>query len=463
MHVLKYIGPFFRSNSLTKNNIANQLFHLSKESVKDIVFNSKCGITIPFKELKIKDIPVNDINIFKSFSPLLCLYKKSNCNLYNLDKHLCWDESKAKMHILISSNSYMTLSLLELAEYFSKFKSTYPKKFYYRSLYCNTAKKQLDFYAANLRNVDGVFIDKKDISNDLSSEIKLEEKGKPFKFSDQALLMCAYYKFSTLSDEKYSIEYKNFSFDILKMFLQFKDELYDLSAKELNKLVLALNIFFDYSKDIKCYSLLIDLFEYLTENHVIEYSNNVTNACLTCLNSLILYKNSNLLKFKSQALNIYENLANLYNPEYGMFIKETPKKDCSFYSTEIILYLVNSILANKLCENKEMYISIVLDVFKHQILESGIIPSWPEVPPLDDPERYKNFSLKSEDLLEENNFKMPTLATPAASEIAPIFFKEITFNKKKRVFDSPKQSFYSDNNMFIFFILIHLFKGNFNC
>lgn len=460
--MLKYIGPFFRLNSLNKDNIKSQLFHLSKEAIKDIVFNSKCGITFPLKDIKTKDIPLNDINTFKSFSPLMCIYKKSNCSLYTLNKKLTWDNSGYRKNILISANAYMTLCLMELSNYFLKFKTTYPKKFYLNPIYIGTAKKQIDFYTSYLRNSEGVFVDKKDISNDLTSEIKLDAKCKDFKFSDQALLMCAHYKFSTLYKGKTSSEYKNFSFDILKMLLHFKDELYNLSAKELNKLILALNIFFEYSKDIKAYELLIDLFEFTCENHVMSYSGNITTSCLLCLNSIILYKNSKLTKFKDTALKMYSSLQDLFIPEYGMFFKQENKKECTFYSTEIILYITTSILISDLSDDPKQYDSMIEDIFRHQLTESGIIASWPQVPSLDDPERYKNFSLKAEDLIDENNFKMSALPTPESSLIAPVFFKKASFNKKKRIFNSPKLCFYSDNNMFIFFIIIYCFKHFFD-
>ena len=76
VNIMKYIGPFLRINTLDKSNIENQLLHLSKETLKYLVLESKCGITLPIKELKIKTAPNIDINTISSFSPLLCIYKK---------------------------------------------------------------------------------------------------------------------------------------------------------------------------------------------------------------------------------------------------------------------------------------------------------------------------------------------------------------------------------------------------
>ncbi|WP_242663063.1 hypothetical protein [Clostridium acetobutylicum] len=464
MQPLKYIGPFFRLNSLNKNSIKNQLVHLSKESIKDIIFNSNCGIKIPTKDLKLKQSSLNDINTFKSVSPLISLYRKSSCKLYSLNNKLKWKNSNIKKDILISSNAYMSLSLLELCDYYNNFKDTNPKKFNMSNLYLIIIKKQLDFYNSYLRNFEGVFVDKADISSDLISEIKLENKDENFKFSNQAFLMCAYYKYSIMSDEKLSKEYKNFSLDILDMFINFRNDLYSLSFTELNKLTLALNIFYDYSKNQKCYELLMDVFEYLSENYSdINLNDNIENHSLLCLNSILLYNNSNIFKFKEYALNIYSSLSDLYNPSLGIFIKDSDKKEIKFSCNEVVLYVVNCILISELCENKSPYESMLVNVFKHQIIESGIIPSWPEVPSIQDAERYKNFSLKSDDLLEESNFKMPTIATPKSAEIASIFFKKITYNKKKRTFAVSKKSFYSDNNMFLFFLIMYLFKNHYNC
>ncbi|URZ07667.1 hypothetical protein [Clostridium felsineum] len=460
---MNYIGPFFRLNSLNKNSIKNQLLHLSKESIRDILFNSECGIKMPFKNLKTKQSSLNDINTFKSLSPLVSLYSKSSCKLYTSNNKLKWKNSNIKKDILVSSNAYMTLSLLDLCSYYKNLKDVNQKKFNISNLYLVIIKNQLDFYNSYLRNFEGVFVDKTDVSSDLISEIKLENKDENFKFSNQAFLMCAYYKYSVISNEKFSKEYQNFSLDILNMFINFRNDLYSLSFSELNKLTLALNIFYSYSKNEKSYELLLDIFEYLSENYgYIDSNDNIENSSLLCLNSVLLYNNSNMFKFKDYALKIHSSLSDLYNPALGIFIKDTEKKEVKFSCNEIVLYILNSMLVSELCEDKSIHENILVNVFKHQLIESGIIQSWPEAPNIQDCERYKNFSLKSEDLLEETYFKMPTISSPKNTEIASVFFKKITYNKKKKTFSISKKSFYSDNNLFLFFIIIHLFKDYYN-
>lgn len=51
VNILKYIGPFLRINKVNPANIKNQLFYLSKESLKEIVLHSECGVSTPVKEI----------------------------------------------------------------------------------------------------------------------------------------------------------------------------------------------------------------------------------------------------------------------------------------------------------------------------------------------------------------------------------------------------------------------------
>jgi hypothetical protein len=103
---------------------------------------------------------------------------------------------------------------------------------------------------------------------------------------------------------------------------------------------------------------------------------------------------------------------------------------------------------------------IILDIFKRQLVDSGIILSWPEAPDLNDVERYRNYSLRSEDLIEEQNFRMPSIPSPENYELASVFAKHVTYSKKKEAFRDSKVSFDSYKNMLIFFYTIHLLLPN---
>jgi hypothetical protein len=457
---LKYIGPFLRINKLKKENINNQLFYLAKESLNQIVLYSKCGVYTSLKELKIKNISNFDINTFKDLSPLLCIYRKASPKLINVDNKLTWNEDKFKKEINIDSNSLMTLCLLELSDYYEDFKDMDTNKYNLSGIYRSLSKKQLEFYASYFRNHDGVFIDKK-IQNDLYEEdLKFEEKDKKFSYSSQAFLMAAFYKCSYLMEGDEKESYKNFSLDILNMFIEFKEELYELPSDELTKLCLGLNIFYKYSGSEECKLLLLDLCELLcadANDAIFSFSNkDIERNCLKYTNYILLYKNTGIIKFRDKAEALISKLLDLYDPEKGIFIKDSEGKDITFSCSEIILYLLVCIIHSDINEDENKSNDIIIDIFKHQLIDSGIILSWPEAPDLNNIERYRNYSLKADDLIEEQNFRMPSIPTPESYELAPVFAKHITYNKKKETFKDPKLSFDSYKNMLIFFSIIHI-------
>lgn len=455
--MLRYIGPFLRMNKLSIGQIQSQLVHLSKESIKNIVLYSKCGITLDPKELNLKYIPSTDINTLNLNSPLLCVYKKANPKLKISNNKFHWDEDKLKKDINISSNAYMTLCILELVDYYKKFKGIDSKKYSLSIVYTELAKKQLEFYASYLRNHEGVFIDKKDSTDPIIGKVKLKDKSTEFKFSEQALLMNAFYKCSTYLGGEVKDSYENFSLDILKMFVDFKEEMYDISFEDKCMLCLNLNIFYSYSKidDVKL--LLLDIFDLLYEEYNKLHDNDkVENICTMYLNSSLLYKHTGMFKFKKIANAINEILAKHYSEDFSIFIKTTESKEIKFSSNEIVLYLISMLHQNNLGENIDE--KLITDVFKYQLVDSGIVLSWPDTPNLDDVEHYKNFRSIPENLLDEQYFKMPTIPSPETSELAPIFIKNVTYDKDKKSFKVGKPTFDSRKNLNLFFFILYFLK-----
>ncbi|HAG43203.1 MAG TPA: hypothetical protein DCL31_07315, partial [Clostridium sp.] len=116
-------------------------------------------------------------------SPLLSLYKKADGKLINNNDKLRWNDRKFKKEINIASNAYMTLSLLELADYYSDFIDIDNDKYSLKNYYLDLAREQLEFYALNCRNNEGVFVDKVDDSEPLLDQYNLRDKDNKFKFS----------------------------------------------------------------------------------------------------------------------------------------------------------------------------------------------------------------------------------------------------------------------------------------
>ena len=121
MKNLRYIGPFFRMNSLSEKEINGQLFYLSKEAVKTIVLQSKCGLVSKIR--KNKSSSSIDISTNSNFSPLLCVYRKSSSNFIHSKNSNGFDEDTFKKEINPSTNALMTLCLLELLDYYRSFEN----------------------------------------------------------------------------------------------------------------------------------------------------------------------------------------------------------------------------------------------------------------------------------------------------------------------------------------------------
>ena len=243
------------------------------------------------------------------------------------------------------------------------------------------------------------------------------------------------------------------------MIYGYRENIYTLPMDEIMKVCLGLNLFYDFTDNKKVFSLLLDLYD-CTESSLEDDDlgkETITIKCMFLINSMLIYKHSNLLKYKDNALKIFKDIDECYDADIGIFNKDTSKKEIDISSSDLILYLISTLLCYKGKDETETS-RVVSELFKHLVEESQIIGSWPEVPNLDNPEKYADFSLESKDLLDEKNFKLPSMGTPESTLLLPLFLKEITYNKKKNSFSEPKSSFYSDQNMFFFFLFIYLFR-----
>lgn len=457
MKILKYIGPFLRLNNLSKEMIESQLFYFAKESTKHIVLNSKFGINIPFKELKIKTSSNFDINTFKESSPLLCIYKRSNTKLLTHKNNVFWDEDSFKKEVNISSNGYLTLCLLELANYYEKFKDLDKELYGLYHIYINLVKHQLNFYSSYLRNEEGLFVDKKDISDPITKELNFETKNKKFKYSNQILMMNCYAIYSIISKTEDSDEYYTFSKDILNMVLRYKDEIYSLSLHEKINILSLLNIYLKFDNNNDILLLTIDIMDLIhDELQNLNNSTSISNTSLIFITSILFKHTTGISKYENFSDDIYKELINLCDEErFVLSKKNSSKKDIDYNSYEICFYILSLIYKNKFSDDKESNAKFEY-IYRKHILNSGIVCSWPEPPNINSIERYNNHTLKSEDLIDEIYFKLPTLPTPETSGLAPVIIKDIKYNVKKDEFTINKQVFDSTKYFQYLLYMIYL-------
>lgn len=461
---MKYIGQFFRMNSLSIEEIESQLLFFCRESLKHIVLESRCGICINYKTLK----PLasdNYIENFKNNTPLLCIYKKAKPNIYSSKYSKSWDMSTFKKDVLILPNALMTLSMLETTKYYDRFQGINSSIYNISKLYKDLSKIQLDFYYNHLRNAEGFFVNKKDERQTESKEFNFSEKDASFSFIDQGYMMLSYYLYSiTCKNNKDSAEFKSFSLEILDMFFNLKENLYSESFNNCCNLCLIFNIMYEYSKNERCKNLLIDLSEFTLSKHTestISLS-NIENITLLSLNMLLTYKNTNISLFKDSFNDISILLKNLYDEEKSNLKKTSNKKDIKYYSKELVPFLINLIVFSY--ENTDSKLNNIVSTFyKKYFSDSGLITSFPDAPPLDSNERYKNFSLKSDDLLDEAMFRITNTLSPNLSGLAPIFTKNIVYSTKKNTLSNSNITFDSSINMFLIFLSLHIlykYKNN---
>lgn len=461
---MRYIGPFFRMNSLSEKEINGQLFYLSKEAVKTIVLNSKCGLVSQIKKYNKLSSSI-DITTNSNFSPLLCVYRKASPTFIHSKNSNGFDEETFKKEINPSTNALMSLCLLELLDYYRGFENIDKSIYSINEIYKNLVKDQLDFYSIHLRNREGVFVDKKNILESNSKNFNLVDKDKKFKFSDQSFMMIAYYLYSIKNPNDESSDlYKEFSEQILKMFCDFKDQIYDCSLDEICKVLLALNILYSYNyNNDELKDLIIDLADYAMckFDEKDYYIDSLDTASLCSIVLTLSYKHTKILTFSEKTTEIINRLYTLYDEDKGAFYKLSSKKEIKYSCFDITFYILAFIIYQSIISNSNEYRMMISTIYKKFIINSGLITSWPEAPTLDDYERYRGFSLNSNDMVDESYFRMPNIPTPDSTGIAPIFNKYITYNKRKDSFSISKNTFDSYRNFLNFFLLIHLFKDEY--
>lgn len=464
MKNLRYIGPFFRMNSLSEKEINGQLFYLSKEAVKTIVLNSRCGLVSQIKKYNKLSSSI-DITTNSNFSPLLCVYRKASPTFIHSKNSNGFDEETFKKEINPSTNALMSLCLLELLDYYRSFENIDKSIYSINEIYRNLVKDQLDFYSTHLRNREGVFVDKKNILENNAKNFNLVDKDKKFKFSDQAFMMIAYYLFSIKNPNDESSDlYKEFSEQILKMFCDFKDQIYDCSLDEVCKVLLSLNVLYSYNyNNDELKDLIIDLADYAMckFDEKDYYIDSLDTASLCSIVLTLSYKHTKILTFSEKTTEIINRLYTLYDEDKGAFYKLSSKKEIKYSCFDITFYILAFIIYQNAISNSNEYRIMISTIYKKFIINSGLITSWPEAPTLDDYERYRGFSLNSNDMVDESYFRMPNIPTPDSTGVAPIFNKYITYNKRKDSFSISKNTFDSYRNFLNFFLLIHLFKDEY--
>ncbi|HBJ1648957.1 TPA: hypothetical protein LA460_001346, partial [Clostridium botulinum] len=208
--------------------------------------------------------------------------------------------------------------------------------------------------------------------------------------------------------------------------------------------------------------LILDLSDFLINRFMIKdyYVNSLENCCLLAICLMESYKHTNIISFKETSKEINDKLLSLYDNDKNIFIKLTDKKETKYSCLEINLYLLSLMIYAKEDDKISELKPIISNIYRKLYVNNNLLTSWPEAPTLDEVERYKNLSLKSEDMLDETYFRMPNLPSPESNGLAPVFVKNLSYSRKKDCFTVPKVSFDSNKNMFSFLLFIYFLKDD---
>ena len=440
-----HLGKFLKLSSLNSPIVEHQLFNFSKESLKQIFLNSKCGEIINGKEFKNK--PSNsDLVATKNIYPLACLYKKAKPKIKTKNNILNWKSEKIKRKIDILSNAYMTISLLTLAEYYSEIIKDDKKRKDIVRFYVSSAKCQLNFYVNNFRNELGLFVNKYALNNKENSHVVFENTNNSFDFSAQAYLMCAFMKCSNMLKETstYKIPFLNFAYEIEKMFKEFKKDILKCKPHKLIEIINAFEIYINSVPKISDEFLetLIEIIEI--------FSNKNLMYSIGTYHKIIFYKTLlNLKHYFSDNLNEFDQIKNLIS-EYiwdleGFFYQEDFKSIELSNAQDLIAYQIYL---------SDLDSKISTDFYNEVLLPSKIFTCFPNIPQKYESEKYFKFEHSKENLIPDKFFKPSSYKTMNETDLTPIICKELHFCHKKNKFSKPKNKFDSKLNMKLIFFLI---------
>ena len=199
-------------------------------------------------------------------------------------------------------------------------------------------------------------------------------------------MMAAYYLYSHFNkSDAESGDYSKFANEILSLFVDYKDALYDLSFDENVQILLALNIYYKYSKSLVAKELIIDLGDFLINKFEEKdyYLDNLDDCALFSISLMESYKHTGIISFKDGYSEISEKLISLYSSDKNMFLKISDKKEIKYSCLEINLYLLCLIMYSSEDDKKNELKPIISALYRKLYVNSGLLTSWPDAPTLD--------------------------------------------------------------------------------
>ena len=477
-------------DNLSLQNILGQSLWYSRCSILSVSLMSGFGLPWNHNRAKVEkwfNITNNeDIKhtIPENITLLRAIYKKGEphyCNTYNENErdyhNYLWDDLSFKKVISPTAQSYLIMDEIILAKYFNdcsnnefSIKESLLEKKAISVLLINSAIIQAEFLSNYLRNADGLFISKTDISENEYGEPSLKDTDNPPSISEQALTMKAFTLLSNiLNDDNYpsfknidlSLKSRSLADQIYSMFQESKEEIFNSKTRDLCD-VISSSIFYCKSithdnSDLLNYATILSL---ELESRVdmsgnlkrFPYENDLTSnsSCFLAMKTLIeSYKTTDIYKFQNTAELLYKKLDLLWNPICSLYtLDDEDKFRYTLRDVGSVIAGLNSIrlFGNEFCDDAR---SKLISFFNTAVNNSGLVQSCIPPPQSDDCEGYLSYSRNNCCGVVHEDFCHYNIPLSKETNIAPVFAKKFTYKHKKQKFDVNSKSFYSDYALFM--------------
>lgn len=481
---MKSIKEYNKSNS-TMQSILGQSLWYARCCILSVSLMSGFGLPYDFDSIRSKkwfdrlDDPEAVHSALQNVKILRAVYKKGDpryCNSFNgserdYDNYI-WDDSSFKRVISPVSQSYLIMDEIMLAKYFHKCMEER-----YADLDNNNEKKAICIFLANsalvqsqfmsdyLRNIDGLFVPKADLSQNPFGEPYLEEEESEPAVSDQAIAMKAFSMLSeSLNDTRYPLFMDNYYSSMNRRYAEeiyqvFQDSPQDIFGGKTRDLCNVISACIQYYKS---HSNNNDVFNYIMELSLelesrIDMSGNLlrypddnkltsNSSCFIAVSTLLeAYKLTNIYKFLSSASAIYRKLNLLWDHVNGLYLLDNDDK--YKYTSRDVGTVISGLNAIRLYGDEGQRYdaqSKLISFFSNAVNSSSLIQSCITPPPLGDFEGLYNCQRSGAEDIVQGNFYHPSILQSLETCTAPVFAKKFTFKPKKHKFDINSKSFYSE-------------------
>lgn len=456
-------------SSFSLQNILGQSLWYAMSSILSVSVMSGFGLPWNYDSTKVSEWlnPLQDRSaeniVPENLAILRAVYKKGDPhynNAYNGNRNdyqnFLWSESSFKKVITPTSQSYLIMDEVMLAKYLyngpeSELRSK-GNLFENKDLsliLMNSAILQCQFMSDYLRNGNGLFISKLDITQNQYGEPDLEIAEKTPVICEQAFALEAFSMVSRFlkNDEnnvfhnsKMSESAGKLAEQIYDMFQDSPEDVYGSKTRDLCSIISSCIQYYKSNEDDGTILNYITMLCLELESRI-DMSGNVlrlpdedsftsSSSSFMVMKTLIqAYRVTGIYKFQSSASLLYKKLNLLWSPSCSLYLLDDDDK--YKYTLRDVGSVLGGLNAVRLFGEDELRDEAkkkLMSFFNSAVNTSGIVQASVSPPSAD---HYENFC-------------HPGIPECLEVGIAPVFAKKFTYKPKKHKFNINSSAFYSD-------------------